>query len=343
MSPSHGHILFINIPFCAKRCHFCRYEIYDSVELLKDYINGLIDEMRLRTRVHRPKISVGYIGGGSPTLALPFLDDLITEMKDWLDLALEEFTIEAMPGTFGIPEADHLRRLGIDRISLGILSLNDQYLEELGRQYNSEQAVISYHILREVGFKNIDVVLALDDDRKLDLWQETIELVVALSPEHITLWQINPYSEFKECYLWADEYLTAKGYDHYEYSSFARSGFRSRFQIQRLLLNRQLGLGTGAETILGDIRETNYDRIEEYLDAINSEELPVKRRERIDIDQFRLISGLKSYLGVKKSLFPKSALKRYLDEGLFFEDGDMVFPTKIGYLLADAVYNQIKG
>lgn len=324
-----------------KKCDFCAAETYDSVELLKDYINGLIDELKLRTRVRKPTVVIGYIGGGSPTLSLPFLTEFLDAAAECLKLNLREFTIEAMPGTFGIQEADRLKRFGFNRVALGILSLNDLRLSEMGRQYNSEQAVIAYHILRQVGFKNIDVVLALGDDKKLDIWQETVEIVALLHPEHITLRRLDVRENFKECFLWADEFLTLHSYDHYEYGSFALNESRCQYKIWSLLFKKQIGLGTLAETINKNIMERNYEKIEDYLDAVNSEELPVMEKENLDLDRLMLISGLKSFLGLKKEKIPKSALKRYLKEGLFIERDDMIYPTNIGYLLSDAVIEQV--
>ena len=333
--------LFINIPFCTQQCSFCLLETYNSVELLRDYIDGMIGELRLRIRDRKLAFETGYIGGGSPTLALPFLVDFINELREEITLDPSEFTIDAMPGTFGIPEATRLLRLGINRISLSIFSLNDQFLKEYGRPYDSEQAVIAYHILRQVGFKNIDLVLSIKDDSIINLWQETIELAATLEPEHITIWPIDKDGEIKECYLWADEYLTAIGFEHYEYHSFARKGFRSQFLVQKLRFSPQIGLGLSAKTIEGEFLERNYDKIEDYLDAVNGAELPIMSRERLIRKQIRIISGLKSFMGIKKDLIPDSTLNRYLKEGLFYEDGDMIYPTKIGYLLSEAVFNQI--
>jgi len=304
---------------------------------------GLVDEMKLRTRLRKPRVVAGYIGGGSPTLSLPFLVDFLNDIEEYANFAFNEFTIEAMPGTFGIQEADRLRRTGFDRVALSVLSLSDNWLTEMGRQYNAEQAIISYHILRQVGFKNIDIILVLGDDKHLGRWQETVELVATLKPEHITLRRIENDSSFKECYLWVDEFLTFHGYDHYEYYSFALNDFRCKYKLRSLLLSRQIGLGTLAETIDNNIVELNYEKIEDYLDAVNSEELPIMVREKLDPERVRLINGLRSFLGLKKEKIPKSALTRYLREGLFHESGDMVYPTNIGYLLSDAVVKQIVG
>ncbi|HEV2841373.1 MAG TPA: radical SAM family heme chaperone HemW [Chthoniobacterales bacterium] len=356
--------LYVHIPFCARICPYCAFykERADSsqTERFCEALLGELDERRTGVRLAPETL---FIGGGTPTaLTTAQLQYLLGGFRERLDLsALREWTVEANPGSVSPRKAALLRSLGVNRISLGVQSWDDELLTLLGREHNAAQAEASFQILRDAGFSNLNIDLMFGlPGQTLAAWEATLRKTIALGPEHISTYCLT-YEEDTEFFARqargefredpdsdarflesAMEILESAGFEHYEISNYAREGFASVHNRGYWAGEDYLGLGPSAFSTVGLERSQNISDYRGYSDrilagssAVSSTEIltpQMKRGERIAL-------SLRTPRGVPMAeLDPWPDERREFEElGLMKEaDGNCVL-TRQGKLLADSV------
>ncbi|MFN2109302.1 MAG: radical SAM family heme chaperone HemW, partial [Anaerolineae bacterium] len=187
--------LYVHIPFCRQRCTYCDFNTYSGLQALRPaYVEALRRELHVRaTRYPRIAGTTLYFGGGTPSLLPPeIVRAIIDDARK--DLALSpdaEITLEANPGTIDAESLAALREAGVNRLSLGVQSAHDDELRLLGRIHTWEEAVSAVTTARQEGFDNLSIDLMYDLPRQsLARWQETVERVLALTPEHLSLYAL---------------------------------------------------------------------------------------------------------------------------------------------------------
>jgi oxygen-independent coproporphyrinogen-3 oxidase len=248
-----------------------------------------LSELRQQAQDQHLLASTIYFGGGTPTaLTTPQLEFLMAGFRDELDLsALIESTVEANPGSASAGKAALLQRLGINRISLGIQSWDDDLLNLLGREHNAKQGEESFDIFRGAGFSNINIDLMFGlPGQTIRQWQSTLERTVSLRPEHISTYCLT-YEEDTEFFLrhargefrqdsdtdaeffaMTMSILEAAGYEHYEISNYARPGFRSAHNRAYWSGSDYLGIGPSAFSTTGMTRWQNIPDFRRYAEAV---------------------------------------------------------------------------
>ena len=319
--------IYVHIPFCARICPYCAFykDLLDRSQTSR-FCEALLREMVGRHhRARRLLLSTIYFGGGTPTaLNVAQLDLLLRGFRETLDLSqLVEWTIEANPGSVSSRKAAVLKKFGVNRISLGVQSWDEELLELLGREHNAQQATESFRILRDAGFTNINVDLMFGlPGQTVDQWRATLEKTIALQPEHISTYCLT-YEEDTEFFVRRargefrqDEDTDAEffemtmailenaGYEHYEVSNYARPGFESVHNRAYWLGQDYLGIGPSAVSTIGMQRWQNVCNYRTYTDRVfsgestrgTSENLTheMKRTERIAL-------GLRTRYGVTSS------------------------------------------
>src|SRR5437773_7410834 len=369
--------IYVHIPFCARICPYCAFykDLLDRsltwrfceaiLRELELYQGGPICKSSRRTRDRRSLLlpSTIYFGGGTPTaLTIAQLELLLRGFRERLDLSrLIEWTIEANPGSVSARKAAVLKKLGVNRISLGVQSWDDNLLKLLGREHNAHQAEESFRILRDAGFMNINVDLMFGlPDQTVDQWRRTLDKTVALQPEHISTYCLT-YEEDTEFFLrqargefrqepdadaeffeMAMAILEDAGYGHYEISNYARPGFESVHNRAYWLGKDYLGIGPSAVSTIGMQRWQNVCDYRAYIDRAlsgeptraTSENLTheMKRTERIAL-------GLRTCDGISASELKDFAQETDELIGLQLlrkSNGNLVL-TRKGKTLADSV------
>jgi oxygen-independent coproporphyrinogen-3 oxidase len=318
--------LYVHIPFCARICPYCAFykDLLDRSQTwrfckailreLEQHQGKAISRSPRRTGDHRSLLvpSTIYFGGGTPTaLNIAQLEFLLRGFHEQLDLSeLVEWTIEANPGSVSPRKAVILKKFGINRISLGVQSWDDQLLKLLGREHNARQAEESFCALRDAGFTNINVDLMFGlPGQAIDQWRLTLDKTIALEPDHVSAYCLT-YEEDTEFFLRhvsgefrqdpnmdgdffeiAMSILENAGYEHYEISNYARPGFSSVHNRAYWLGKDYLGTGPSAVSTVGMRRWQNVCDYRTYIDRVFSGESPsassenltdeMKRTERI--------------------------------------------------------------
>jgi putative oxygen-independent coproporphyrinogen III oxidase len=318
--------LYVHIPFCARICPYCAFykDLLDRSQTSR-FCEALLQELIGHDCRGRLIPSTIYFGGGTPTaLNIAQLEFLLRGFHETLELSqLLEWTIEANPGSVSARKAALLKRSGVNRISLGVQSWDDELLKLLGREHNAAQAEESFRILRDAGFANINVDLMFGlPGQTNDQWSATLEKTIELQPEHISTYCLT-YEEDTEFFLRhargefrqdsdADaEFfertmatLEHAGYSHYEISNYARRGFESAHNRAYWLGKDYLGIGPSAVSTIGMHRWQNVCNYRAYIDRTFAGQSPRESTENLT-DQMkrteRIALSLRTRDGVSAS------------------------------------------
>ena len=356
--------LYVHIPFCARICPYCAFykERADPAQVQR-FCEALLRELEVFTEANAVVPQTIFFGGGTPTaLTTAQLEFLLTGFRKRLDCSsLQEWTVEANPGSVSARKAAMLKELGISRISLGVQSWDDELLSVLGREHNAAQAEACYHILRAAGFGNVSIDLMFGlPGQTLAQWEATLARTTALAPDHVSAYCLT-YEEDTEFFRrqMRGEYrenpehdaeffntslrmLEAAGYQQYEISNYARSGHESVHNRAYWSGRDYLGIGPSAFSTLGAERRQNVADYREYTERVLKGESAVSSIEPLTAatkraEQIALL--LRTREGVPTSWLQDHPAERaeFTRLGLLREEGARSVLTPEGKLLADTV------
>lgn len=324
--------LYIHIPFCKSKCSYCDFLSFaDKDEKIEDYINALLTELKLyKDKLSNYQIKTIFIGGGTPTnIDAVYIEKILNYInKNYNVENLEEVSIESNPGTLNKEKIKRYIRAGINRVSLGIQSLNDDILSSIGRIHSSKDFYDSFKLLREIGIENINVDLMFGlPNQSMDDVEGSLEKMIDLGVEHISYYGLileegtrlyNLYEKDKivlpteekerEMYHSIVSILKNSGYDHYEISNFSLPGYECKHNLVYWDINPYIGIGLNGHSNMGGKRFSNTIDMDRYIDLLDQEKLPVIEQESIDkdteIEEF-CIMGLRKIAGIDKIQFFK--------------------------------------
>ncbi len=269
--------LYLHIPFCRRKCVYCDfYSVEAATTELQSYPDLLIRHLERiagQGRWQHPFDTI-YFGGGTPSLLAPQSIDAILQAIDHnFNLANDvEISLEANPGTVTIESLTGYRSAGINRLSLGLQTCNDQLLKCLGRLHDRRQGLQSFESARQAGFDNIslDLMFALPE-QSLTALEEDLQVYLDLAPEHFSCYGLTaepgtplharvvsealalPDEDFyADAFMLIHDRLSAAGYGHYEIANYARDDFECRHNAGYWQRLPYLGIGAGAHSFLND-------------------------------------------------------------------------------------------
>ena len=278
LSLSNGIGLYVHVPFCKTKCPYCDFNTYQGIESqMGGYLEAVTGELRLwGEALGRPAARTVFFGGGTPS----YLPDggiaaILDAASDAFVIAPDaEITIEANPGDLNADACHGLRRQGVNRLSIGVQSLDNGLLQLLGRRHSADGAIEAFQTARAAGFDNVNLDLMYGlPNQSLSQWEDTITRLAALSPEHISLYALT-LEEGTPMRLWADQgripepdpdlaadmyalarqVLAASGYRHYEISNWSLPEREARHNLIYWRNEPYLGVGPGAHSRLGAYR-----------------------------------------------------------------------------------------
>ena len=292
-----GISLYIHVPFCQTKCPYCDFNTYQGIEgLMSPFVEALAAEIGAWGRaLDGPPVNTVFFGGGTPSY-LPDgdLGRIMESVGEAFGIRLDaEVTVEANPGDLTADKAASLLRQGINRVSVGVQSLDNDLLNLLGRRHDADGAMAAYRTVREAGFENVNLDLIYGLPRQsLGQWQDTLQRLSDLEPAHISLYALTveegtPLHRWVErgevphpdadlaadMYQYARELLGERGYHHYEISNWSRPGpaskpdLASRHNLAYWQNLPYLGVGPGAHSCLGGYRFWDMDPPRGYIAA----------------------------------------------------------------------------
>lgn len=366
--------LYIHIPFCASRCIYCGFYSTTALQWRQRYVDAVCREMELRARKEEERgktIETVYLGGGTPSqLTTDQLRQLSIYINKVYGTAPREFTIEVNPDDVTAEYAVMLSQLGINRVSMGAQTFDDERLRFLHRRHTAAQVPLAVQRLRDAGIQNISVDLMYGfPNESLHDWEHDIDAALHLHVEHLSayclmieegspLWRL----KMKDERLKMDEELellmyerlidrvTEAGYEHYEISNFAKPGFRSQHNSSYWQDIPYVGLGAAAHSYDGKYRSWNVSDLQQYIEVIERGELP-SEQEVIDEDTHyndRITVALRTCEGLdltalsdKHRAYCEREAQRYIDQGLLTRKGSRLALTRQGLFVSDDIMSSL--
>lgn len=370
--------LYIHIPFCARKCEYCDFLSRSAGEEEREqYVEALLLEIEsYREFAKGYRVSTVFIGGGTPSVLLPKqMERILQKVYEVFELEKRpEITIEINPGTVNEEKLQCYKENGVNRLSMGLQSVNNEKLRLLGRIHTYQDFVGSYELARKVGFDNISLdLISSVPGQTLQNWKKELETATAQKPEHISVYQLiieegtpfyEKYAEHpellpdeetsREIYLWTGKFLKEAGYEQYEISNYTKSGKESRHNLKYWERGDYLGLGLGAASMVRNIRMSNTKDMKTYLERCTQ---PKTMREDVQfleeprqMEEFMFL-GLRKTRGVSKKEFRRTfgremdmvyekALHKCLENGMLLEHKDRIFLSEEGTLLSNMVLSE---
>ncbi len=368
--------IYIHIPFCVKKCAYCDFlsGTQDGATIEK-YVDKLVEEIR----VHKPAtVSSIFLGGGTPSVLEP---SQIFKIFKALNCTFEiekdaEITIEANPGTVTVEKLQAYKQSGINRISFGLQSTNNKELKLLGRIHTYEEFLESYQLARECGFENINVdLISAIPKQTLASWEETLQKVIALKPEHISAYSLiveegTPFAKMygegcpserdlpseeveRAIYYKTEELLFQAGYHRYEISNYAKVGKECKHNLGYWERKEYLGIGLGAASLIDDTRYKNTDDLLFYLEHSSDLHAIQENVEKLSLEEQMeefMFLGLRKMEGVSAdefaNIFGKTMeecygeqIQKLIAQGLLEQKDDRLMLTSQGIDVSNYVFS----
>ena len=340
--------LYVHIPFCRQKCSYCDfYSLPHSEEKMDAYTAALVrhlEEVAPQAAAH--VVDTVYIGGGTPTyLGASRLKTILQTIRKRYDVSRDaEITVEANPDSAcDVKALRTLRRAGVNRISLGVQSADDDLLRRIGRIHTFDQVRQAAQAVRRAGIRNLsmDLIYGLPG-QTLDQWLDTLAEVLVLNPEEGTPLYLRRAQETfpdddqqAEMYLCAVELLAQHGYEQYEISNFARPGFASRHNLKYWHMDEYAGFGPGAHSDMGGVRFAYIRDIDRYIagQLVLSES---ETGETLARDFEYVMLSLRTAEGIDRACFERTYRQRFAPlDALFrqYESAGLAQPTEKGWRL----------
>ncbi len=401
--------IYIHVPFCVRKCSYCDFLSFPETELkqflpekiMSIYTNCSNEDVKnqylkmlqkdIDTTVLLPfmgqyEADTVFIGGGTPSsLSEKQLETLCMIVRNMCEKIGKkeiddmEISMECNPGTLNETKIKILHDFGINRISLGLQSANDNELKMLGRIHRFDDFLHNYELLRKYDFKNINVdLMSALPLQTVESYENTLKTVTALNPEHISAYSLiieegTPFYEKyaedeklrneggqpellpdedseRRMYELTEEILNTKGYNRYEISNYAKKGFECRHNIGYWTGKDYISAGIGASSYIEDRRFVKTDNMSHYLNGDFDEYEIVTLDKKMKMEEFMFL-GLRMTAGISRKDFADrfnisiddvyvSQIQKLIGEGLIISDNDNLHLSKKGIDVSNYVFEE---
>jgi len=329
--------IYLHIPFCRKRCHYC--DFFKSTDLSQKVrlLEGLRKELETRaSELASEEINTIYLGGGTPSvLLIDELKDLLQTIRQNYRVSPEaEITMEANPDDLSQAILSALREIGFNRLSMGVQSFSESDLKLMNRRHGVMQAIQSVKWAKKAGFSNISIDLIYGlPNQTLEEWERNVRIAVELDVQHISAYNLTYhegtvfYDRLKKGILkeLPDELslqqfemlisiLKDAGFEHYEISNFCKPGLYSQHNSSYWKSKKYLGIGPSAHSFDLTTRRWNVSSVSGYLDGIENNKPYSESEILTEQDRFNdyIITGLRTIWGISEELIQAEFSAQYL-------------------------------
>ena len=328
--------LYVHIPFCKRKCYYCDFISFaDKENCYEKYINCLEKEITKYGTENKTMskhnlepeyiIKTIYIGGGTPSVIDEiYIKRILDTIKNNFNIEQNaEITIEVNPGTANQKKLQTYKECGINRISIGLQSTNDEILKTIGRIHTYKDFLDTYNLARDLGFNNINVDLMINlPGQTMEDVKKSIRNIIALKPEHISVYSLILEENTKlyemvnsneltlssdeterEMYWYIKQKLEENKYIHYEISNFAKEGYESKHNLDCWKQKEYIGVGLGASSYMDKKRYSNTDDLQEYIFNIENNKtnlnliLEEVQSEELEMNEYIML-GLRKIDGI---------------------------------------------
>ncbi|MCX8011155.1 MAG: radical SAM family heme chaperone HemW [Ignavibacteria bacterium] len=371
--------IYIHIPFCEHKCIYCDFYSLINHSNLENFFNCLKKEIQHFKDDYSIEniIETIYFGGGTPSLVEPkYIEEILTELRNNYKVSdTPEITLETNPGTVTKSKLEELKSIGINRLSIGVQSFDEDDLKFLTRIHSKQQAIDCIKWSEEAGYKNIsiDLIFSIPSQSQV-VWKENLKLAVEMPIQHISAYSLTlergtplyfqvtkgitslkSIEHDSENYELTMEFLEQNGFNQYEVSNFAKSGFECKHNLNYWNHKNYLGFGPSAHSYYNNRRWWNYTALSRYLEEIKTNSCAIMSEEFLNPTELyneRIFLGLRSKgLDLKKleeefnipikSMIDERFLNDLLKNDFIKLENQVLRLTKKGYLLCDEICEQL--
>lgn len=335
--------IYVHVPFCKRKCNYCDFISYsDKLNIADEYFEAVEREINSYD-LKKYNVTTIYIGGGTPSYVdSKYIYNILQTLKIKLidnetDFEDIEITIEVNPGTVSEEKLITYKNQGINRISVGLQSTNNELLNQIGRIHDYQDFLNTYELIKKVGFDNINIDLMIGlPNQTIQNLKESLEEIKRLEPNHISIYsliveegteidkqlrsgKINlPNEEIeRQMYWYVKNTLEIAGYNHYEISNFAKEGYESKHNLNCWKQKEYIGIGIAAHSYVDRIRYSNTSNLEKYIEANFGKE------QELEHKRIRIIEEIQS---------PEEKKKEYMLLGLRMIQGVCISDFKNKYI-----------
>jgi oxygen-independent coproporphyrinogen-3 oxidase len=366
--------IYIHIPFCDHKCIYCDFYSIITHDSIQIYLGALKKEIEYFARDFSSgrKFTTIFFGGGTPSLLAPHqIEEIIFQLKNNFTVSEDaEITLETNPGTVDEMKLKEFIKAGINRISIGIQTFDDDELKFLTRIHNKQTAIDTLWLAKEVGFKNISVDLIFNLPKQTkEKWLLNLQTAIALPISHLSAYSLilergtilnklvldkkvvlQDEDYDAELYELTIEFLTRNKFNQYEVSNFALNGFECKHNLAYWQYKDYLGFGTSAHSFVNSKRWWNYSSLNFYVDSVMkkgnavigeetlNEQQQIEefvmlalRSDGLDVDHFKKRFGV-NWFGQRKKV-----IDNYFDNGFITREYNRIRLTPKGYLVCDEI------
>ncbi|MBC1729678.1 oxygen-independent coproporphyrinogen III oxidase [Listeria seeligeri] len=370
--------VYIHIPFCEHICYYCDFnKVFLEGQPVDEYVDLLIKEMQITAMNKQMEpIDTVFVGGGTPTtLNEAQIAKLCTAIQEIFPMKEEvEFSFEANPGDLSVAKVQTMKDYGVNRISMGVQSFNNDLLKKIGRIHTVKDVYQSVENMRTVGFENvsIDLIFSLPGQSEED-FQDTLNQALALDLPHYSAYSliIEPKTIFYNLMQKGKLFLPGQdaeanmydlllvemekhGRKQYEISNFAKEGFESKHNITYWSNEHYYGFGAGAHGYIGNTRYSNFGPIKKYMEPLQENKLPVFQQKELTLKEKmeeEMFLGLRKVSGVSKAGFQRkfgqdldttfqNAIQKTMAKGWLENNEENVALTRNGRFLGNNVFQE---
>ncbi len=365
--------IYIHIPFCVQKCLYCDFVSgHASFEVKKDYVNCLLKEIEMRAKKLSGEYIVDtiFIGGGTPSvLDAEYIKLVLCKLKEQFEISKDcECSIEVNPGTVNSNKLEAYRNAGINRLSIGLQSCNDNELKALGRIHDYDTFEDTYRRARKAGFENINIdLMSSIPEQTEESFCDSLNRITELKPEHISVYSLiveegTPFYEMdlnlpdedteRQIYYKTGQILKEYGYEQYEISNYAQPGKECRHNIRYWRCDEYIGFGVAAASFLNGVRWKNTEDTNQYIKYMQDEKAVTNMQDEDmccekeiltseDMYSEFMFMGLRMNCGVSKAEFQKrfgialeekygAVIEKHIQNGLLQNEKNYIRLTEKG-------------
>ena len=368
--------IYIHIPYCKQACHYCDFHFSTSMKTKKEMIDCIVKEMDIRKSEFSKKIDSVYIGGGTPSVMTNLeLETIFNGLEKKISISdIKEITIEINPEDLINEKLEFYNEIGINRLSIGIQSMNNNILKWMNRSHNKNQIINGLNTVKEIGYENIslDFIYGTPKNLTRDIKDELLE-ILKFNPTHLSCYHLTiedgtyfGHLEKKrkikrieddvsqQEFQWISEKLKSKNYQHYEISNFALQGKQSFHNSNYWNQSSYIGLGPGAHSFRNSTRRWNISNNRLYIKNIKAG-VPYFEQEVLspyDLVNEKIMLGLRTLNGLDKnyifSIVPQSIkdeieskLNTFLKDGILISTNNIISMNPEKWLLSEYVSREL--
>lgn len=368
--------VYIHIPFCRQSCHYCNFHFSTNLRQKELFVSSLLKEIELRKTYLHENISTIYFGGGTPSI-LPSLqiEEIISNIKNTFIVDKDaEITLEANPDDITEEKLQEWKKIGINRLSIGIQSFFEEDLKWMNRAHNAQQAKDCIVLARSFGYDNFTIDLIYGTATLTDEnWKKNVTTAIALKVPHLSCYALTvepktALSRLIEKKMLKDvnqetqarhfemlmEWMATAGYEHYEISNFAIPGYRSKHNSSYWQSKYYLGLGPSAHSYNGHSRQWNVSNNALYIQSLQKNIVPFEEEilttaQKINeylMTSLRTLEGisleiLRDHFGENALIITLKNAQPHIDRNNLVEEEGFLKTTLTGKLLADGIASDL--